>query len=151
MQTSLISVFLLKADTYTCTHVHTHSTCVHTLMSTHTHTHVHTHTHTAKQRDSTIIYSTKNYQASQDDAFSFSFWLFVCYTCVFAGTCIPQHVCGDWRTTSGVNPCLLPCLRQGPLLFFTAVSVRLAQANPGASRESSSLCLPRHHRNTGNR
>ena len=125
--------------------------CAHTHEHTHTYSCAHTHTHTAKPRDSTIISNTKNSQASQDDAFSFSFWLFVCYTCVFAGTCIPQHVCGDWRTTSGVNPCLLPCLRQGPLLFFTAVSVRLAQANPGASRESSSLCLPRHHRNTENR
>lgn len=47
------------------------------------------------------------------------------FSCVTAGTLMPQCLCGSHRTTLGSDPPYPCCLGQG-FLFFTSVDARLA-------------------------
>ena len=65
--------------------------------------------------------------------------------CENMGTHMPWHVCGGQKTTSGVGPYSLPCLRLG-LLLFANVCTRLS--GPRASG-GYPACLLSHHRIAG--
>lgn len=63
------------------------------------------------------------YDMYQNSLFTLRACVLGVYMCLNGGVYVPWHMCGGSRTTLGVCPYLLPCLRQD--LLFIAVYIVL--------------------------